>query len=991
MHWTEDKVIRIRLRLARILGGRAALAFGVVTLLTAGLLAAINLASRHALKLYIEDQLSRLSWDVALYQTTEFSLSKEVTPKLKGVDGIERVESLTFLRAKPPPEAILQVDGKPLAAPWVSILSATDTSLLPPEAWPVKGNRGGAVLALVGPEQQMGKAFLALQGAKNFTVVVNTHGGKGADEQDLFDIPLRGVVRLERSEVNRYFMDEIGSISFVPYIGVILVIPHDFDTLQWFDRLSRGALHDDGDLHVTAGEYLPEVVHLARIDRKRLISGWDIQGSLANLVRLQADIEEQVKTLSPTLFVDNAILVLLSRMSEISHLLAFATLLIAIPLLGIAWMLASNLSALLILNERRKLGLMRLRGVPGKLLGQSLLMSIGLGGLIGGGAGIVLGTVLPLLIYEKNFLPWELLSRIQGPLQMLSFLVVGLVLALWISRRLVRYAIRISPLEASRRVAVSEAAEARARFGLMQVLALLVGLYKVAAWVGDFNPADRLVLGEDATELWAYSVASIVTADRLLNFVALPLLVYGIVALLVSRRKLISALLTFITLFIAGVLRKLSLRHMALKPHRIASFLLIVALMASVSLYPSIGAKSFEDRALRGATVQIGSELHIAVGPGDLASAEQLEQGLGGQVKALRSALQERLASLPQDKILSVDYIFEALLPGFFFPGYGLSGVPLYLISDPERYLKTAFFEEKLGVGGDFSRIIRDLKEEKVAASPPVAEFWNLGAGEPVLLGADLEKKPVLVPAGGVIGFLPGMPPRSVSDRQSYVSARIDYLNYLSSTDAYLTATMDNPKIANLKALIPRVLLLVRLKDGADTEAIVTTIGRTLRVRPLEVRELKRELKKVGGDMFIFLALENMRIYLLGGMALAIIAIIAIVLTNYLEERRTLGLLRVRGAPPVLLFRFFASTLLAPAIIGFLIGIGIAMAAGFGLTNLIWNLRELKSVVHLLPTRLVISDLTIWISVALFAVITAIALLFSLWVFRRSAREKLME
>jgi len=25
--------------------------------------------------------------------------------------------------------------------------------------------------------------------------------------------------------VNRYFMDEIGSISFVPYIGVILVVP----------------------------------------------------------------------------------------------------------------------------------------------------------------------------------------------------------------------------------------------------------------------------------------------------------------------------------------------------------------------------------------------------------------------------------------------------------------------------------------------------------------------------------------------------------------------------------------------------------------------------------------------------------------------------------------------------------------------------------------------------------------------------------------------
>ena len=157
------------------------------------------------------------------------------------------------------------------------------------------------------------------------------------------------------------------------------------------------------------------------------------------------------------------------------------------------------------------------------------------------------------------------------------------------------------------------------------------------------------------------------------------------------------------------------------------------------------------------------------------------------------------------------------------------------------------------------------------------------------------------------------------------------------------------------------------------------------------MRELKRELKKVGGDMFIFLALENMRIYLVGGVLLALIAILAIALTNYLEDRRTLGLLRVRGVSPVLLFRFFASSLLAPALLGLLVGLVVAGAAGFGLTNLIWSLRELKSVVHLLPTHLVISDWTVWISLGLLAVVVAIALLFSLWVFRRSARTSMTE
>ena len=979
----------IKLRLAKILGGRAALAFGVVTLLIAGLLAAINVASRHALKLYIEDQLSRLSWDVALYQTTEFPLSKDITPKLGAVAGIQRVETLTFLRSKPPPEAVLQVDGKPLASPWVSILAATDLSLLPSEVRPSAGDRG-AHLALVGPEQQMGHAFLALQHAKNFSVTVHSHGGKRS-AQDLFALPLRGVVRLERAEVNRYFMDEIGTISFVPYIGIVLVMPHDFERLRWFDALSRGALGGQGDIHTTAGEYLPEVIHLARVDRKKLISGWDIRGSLANLQRLQKDIEAQVSGLGPTIFVDNAVLVLLNRMAEISRLLYFATLLIAIPLLAIAWMLASNLSALLILNERRKLGLMRLRGVPGALLGQSLMLSIGAGGLIGGVAGLLLGTLLPLLLYERGTLSWSVLAHVQGPLQMLFFLVVGLIFALWSSRRLVRYATTISPLEASRRVAASESAQAGMRFGPLQFAALLLGLYKLASWSLDFDPARHIALAEDASTSWVIFVRTILMLDRALDFVALPLVVYGLVALLVSRQSLMTALLAGVSRILGGPLRRLSLRHMSFKPHRIASFLLIVALMASVSLYPSIGARSFEDKALRGATVEVGSELHIVLGPGDLVPAEKLDQGLGAQAEAIRSAVKERLGALRDDNIVSIDTIIEALLPGFFFPGYGLSGVPLYLIDDPERYLKTVFFDEKLGVGGNFSAIVRDLKTEKVAASPPVAEFWNLTSGDPVLLGADMDKKPVLVPGGGVIGFLPGMPPRSIADRQSFVSARIDYLNYLSSNDAYLVATADNPKIANLKVLVPRVLLLVRLKREAGADAAVKTIAGALRARPLEVRELGRELKKIGGDMFIFLALENMRIYLAGGMLLALIAIAAIALTNYLEDRRTLGLLRVRGASPKLLFKFFASMLLAPALAGLVIGVVIAAAAGFGLTNLIWNLRELKSVVHLLPTHLVVSGVTIWIGAGLFVVIGGIALLFSLWVFRLSARERMLE
>ena len=50
--------------------------------------------------------------------------------------------------------------------------------------------------------------------------------------------------------------------------------------------------------------------------------------------------------------------------------------------------------------------------------------------------------------------------------------------------------------------------------------------------------------------------------------------------------------------------------------------------------------------------------------------------------------------------------------------------------------------------------------------------------------------------------------------------------------------------------------------------------------------------------MFIALALANLRIYLFGGLLLAVIAILAIAMANYTEDKRTLALLRIRGVAP---------------------------------------------------------------------------------------------
>ena len=95
----------------------------------------------------------------------------------------------------------------------------------------------------------------------------------------------------------------------------------------------------------------------------------------------------------PTNFVvDSTTEVLLDRMQNIAKLIGIVSLLVALPLLWMAWVLAANLAGLLMLNERRTFGLMRLRGISGQLMGRALLISVSTGGLAGGILGLLAGS-----------------------------------------------------------------------------------------------------------------------------------------------------------------------------------------------------------------------------------------------------------------------------------------------------------------------------------------------------------------------------------------------------------------------------------------------------------------------------------------------------------------------------------------------------------------------------------------------------------------------
>jgi len=991
------------------------LTFGLVTFLVGALLATVNITSRYALKTYVDDQLRRIPWDLAVYQNGAVNGDRSLIEHIKRTPGVTKVETMAFLRARFPEggEVEALIDRKPFTTPWMCVLQASDEKLLPPELGFALEKGGdatkGAVLALIGPEYAMGKAFLALQGAKMFQLQVHV----GEQPRFLFNTPIRSVVRLDRDDLNRWLMDQTGSVSYVPYIGAVLLMPYDWNILNKFDQVANGFVPDDvlgleneDASHIQMAEYAPEVVYVAKIDRAALISGWDIPGSLARVSAVNAalhstsvenmappkkvytepshthdagEVGEDDAKFGPTSFVvDSTTEVLLERMQNIARLIGIVSLLVALPLLWMAWVLAANLAGLLMLNERRTFGLMRLRGISGQLMGRALLVSVSVGGLAGGLLGLLAGSVLPLMIYEHGHVPLSVLFDGRQLAIFGAFLLVSVILALVVSRRLVKYATTISPLEASVRVSGSEATSAQIRFGVVQGLSVLVGSYVLLGWIFDFAISDL------PRFRWFQ------VGDRLLDFLGLPLFLYGVATLLASKRERIQHVMAPALRPIGGVLGRFALRHMSAKPHRTVAFLLIVALMSSVSLYPIVTSRSFANKAERGAKVQIGADWQVMYNAPDLIDVDKLNGPASQQLAALTPEIQKLMNSLRGiPGVHDATYMIESVLPSFYLPGYGLRGVPLYLLEDVDKYRSLVYSEPTVGLSAPFQDVMSGAAKGGVAVSPPVADFWQLDPGTPLVMGLDSERRATGTNTAGILGFLPGIPPKGINDRSGYVQARIDYLNYLFTTNAYLATGVSNAKLQPLQILMPRVIVLLKTDPSVNAATFQQAIAKSTSFPPLEIHNLAQEVAKVGSDMYISLALANMRIYLVGGLILALVAILAIAMANYSEDRRTLGLLRIRGASPSDMRRFVLAMLLSPALVGLALGAASAVLAGFGLANYVWKLREIRTVVQLLPTHLVLSWLAVWIALLLIALLALVAIGFSWWVYRHTAHRSI--
>jgi len=355
------------IRFARVLGKNAFWGFFVVTLLVVWMLVTTSVATKYAIKDYTEDQLRHVLWDCVVYQSQDLPLHQSLSEKIAGLEAVDGLEKMGLLRIRLNPNVPIVIGGQEAFIPWFSIVAASKEDILPSELRSdAADSEGGVTVVMFGPPKFI-KPYLDRISVGSELVIKHK---AAARETEIFSARIGKISQIERTELVKWIMGQVGSAAYIPQLGLMAIVsPQRLDQeIVKLEKLFKGfeetvaGEEEVGEVAELNVSYTPEVIHLVSFDRERFFSGWDLEGSLDRVRSLVDTTRANAREVNYNALVNSDLLLTLEKMVQNSKLVGFVTLLISIPILWMVWILASNLAGLISLNERRTIGLLRLRG-----------------------------------------------------------------------------------------------------------------------------------------------------------------------------------------------------------------------------------------------------------------------------------------------------------------------------------------------------------------------------------------------------------------------------------------------------------------------------------------------------------------------------------------------------------------------------------------------------------------------------------------------------
>jgi hypothetical protein len=345
------------------------------------------------------------------------------------------------------------------------------------------------------------------------------------------------------------------------------------------------------------------VTFSVNVDRKNLISPWNIETSISNINEISDNIQNQILAnyLAQT-NVNNMLSNSLYGFQGNFQIMLINFIVVSIPVFFVAWYLGSTVSDVSFNIRRREPYPLRLSVTDPKMFLETDNSLIG--GTLGVVGGLILNQYYAGTVNLNNLFASQMFS-LEIAVVTIVFGVILAVASVFLSSR---KASRMPAVDALREYVP---VENKSRFKFVPWIALILGSYKIVVFALGLNM-------QTIVSQWNYSrgnlifTGPLVIFDSIMTFFGPFLFFWGITKILIRDSDKFQRLATKIS-SVMGDLGALAAKNVRRNPARLAAIAFLIALIIGFSVQVTGQIASQQDFIVRNVHQQVGADVTVTI------------------------------------------------------------------------------------------------------------------------------------------------------------------------------------------------------------------------------------------------------------------------------------------------------------------------------------------------------------------------------------------
>ena len=659
-----------------------------------------------------------------------------------------------------------------------------------------------------------------------------------------------------------------------------------------------------------------DTTFLVNVDSNKLISPWNVPGSIANVNTIVSDIQNKVLSIYQTdsyVNANNLDYELDQFNSSFGNTLT-QFILFSIPVFFVSWYLGSTISDVSFNMRRREIGLLSTKGfssgqIQRMFLGEALTI-----GCVGGAAGVIGGLALNQVFAGGFNLNTLFNPQMISPYTMVFTVVFGVLLALLSVFFSARKASKLPTVEALREYMAMDADQPYRK--RLPWVAAILGTYQIVVIVLGINVASLVSSLTFSGEYFISIVLGpLVILDEILTYVGPVLFFWGVTKLLIQNSlKFQQAINKFSR--VMGDFGALAAKNVRRNPARIAAIAFLIAFIIGYGVQVNGQIASQQDYLVRQVKSSVGADISISVV--NATKASTILTDILGNVSGIQSStVQCQLTQTYANTVIRT--------------------------IDPTSWLSTAYYESDWFTGASMQQAFTAMENNNmtIILEQRVAEEYNLKVGDTIAI--DFASGARTLTIVGLFG--PKVPISQIQPLSGEVTSETGPgIFQIYSSNLVLWSyvprnlfNMSSPFSDAYKDENFDTTILLKLDPGVNGTAVAEKI-RSLNLEIYGVTSFAEQWQQSqnSNDQTTFYTLQVLDFQSLGiafAVLSASVGMVLIAVVSLSERSREATLMSVRGLSYGQLIWMFLAENLAVITFAVLLGLGVGLIIDYGTIN----------------------------------------------------------